>query len=402
MGRQKNLVTSDLLNELKTCTQLQYSGRLDVKSTKGQKWTFFYRLGRIVWATGGNHPLRRWYRQLALYFPDIDVKQMQLSQEDISQDAWDYRILAHLYKTQKIQREQIRAVVDNTIAELLFDVIQQESAGLTYQRNQTVILDPLFSFTGIEVSMRLMEDSWQIWLEAGLEGISPDLAPILQKPEQLREKISPVIYKHFVTFLNGKYTLRDLAVKMKQSLLPVTRSLLPYIQKEIIELVEVSDLHLQASGTKNKSNVIQPRKPNTPLIAFVDDSPQICQTLEEILVTNRLRVLRIEDSVQALPLLIQHKPDIIFLDLIMPIASGYEICAQLRRVSLFADTPVIILTSSDGVFDRVRARVVGSTDFMTKPITDDKVMNIVHRYLQPQSLEKNVYEVNNYTYFYRT
>ncbi|MEC4817997.1 MAG: response regulator [Scytonema sp. PMC 1069.18] len=401
MSQNKILVSSYLLNELKTCAQLQYSGKLDIRSTKGQTWTFFYRLGRIAWATGGRHPLRRWYRQLALYFPEINVEQMQLRQEDISQDYWDYRILANLYKKGKIQREQIKAVVDNTIAELLFDVAQQENIGVTYQRDQTIILEPLFSFTGVETSMKLMEDSWQIWLEAGLGDISPDLSPILQNPEQLRQKISPVIYKHFVTLFNGKYTLRDLAVKMKQSLLPVTRSLLPYIKKGIIELVEVSDIPLQVTDVQNKSTTTLTKKPNAPLIAFVDDSPQICQTLEEILVANRLRSLKIEDSVQALPLLIQHKPDLIFLDLIMPIASGYEICAQLRRVSLFANTPIIILTSSDGVFDRVRAKVSGSTDFMTKPITAEKVMDIIRKYLKPQTAVDNMYEANNYTYFYR-
>jgi two-component system, chemotaxis family, response regulator PixG len=89
--------------------------------------------------------------------------------------------------------------------------------------------------------------------------------------------------------------------------------------------------------------------------------------------------------VQALPILIEHKPDLIFLDLVMPVASGYEICAQLRRISVFANTPVIILTGSDGLFDRVRAKLVGSTDFITKPVTAEKVMGIVRKYVQAPS-----------------
>ncbi|GAB1545092.1 response regulator [Scytonema sp. NUACC21] len=382
MSQQGLLIPNNPFEEFKTCTQLQYSGKLDIRNNKGQTWTFFYRLGRIVWATGGTHPLRRWYRQMARYCTDIKTEEIQLRIEEISKDYWDYRLLTYLYKTRKIRRESIKAIVDNTIAELLFDVAQQASfASTSSKRSQEVVLDPLFNFTGADTSMKLMEDSWQTWLEFSLGSISPDSAPVLQKPEHLEQKISATVYKHFVTLLNGKHTLRDLAVKMKQTVLPVTRSLLPYIQKGIIELVEVPDLSLQVTRVKDKKTATQPTKSTAPLIACVDDSPQVCQMLEGVLISHGLRSLKIEDSVQALPILIQSKPDLIFLDLVMPVASGYEICAQLRRISTFANTPVIILTSSDGVFDKVRAKVVGSTDFITKPVMADKVLAVIRKYL---------------------
>ena len=113
--------------------------------------------------------------------------------------------------------------------------------------------------------------------------------------------------------------------------------------------------------------------------------------LEDIITSNGLRFVKIQDAVQALPILIQDKPDLIFLDLIMPVASGYEICTQLRRISTFANTPIIILTGSDGFLDRVRAKVVGSTDFLTKPVVADKVMAIVRKYLPTPSvsIDKN-------------
>jgi two-component system, chemotaxis family, response regulator PixG len=175
---------------------------------------------------------------------------------------------------------------------------------------------------------------------------------------------------------------------MKQSVLPVTRSLLPYILKGIIELVEAPDLPLKVTEAKNNSVPAQPKAPPAPLVACVDDSPQVCQMLEQILVPNGLRFIKIQDAVQALPILIEHKPDLIFLDLVMPVASGYEICAQLRRISVFANTPVIILTGSDGLFDRVRAKVVGSTDFITKPVVAEKVISVVRKYIQAPAAGK--------------
>ncbi|MBH8561313.1 response regulator [Nostoc sp. CENA67] len=386
MTHPEVMVSNNILDEFKTCTQLQYNGQLNIKSSKGHQWTFYYRLGRLVWATGGTHPFRRWRRYMAQYCPQVDVDKMQLRKQDISINHWDYRLWEILYKKQKIQREQINAIVESTIAELLFDLAQQTNFVYgSCDRNQDVILETPMSYTSADVSMKHMQDSWTTWSEAGLANFAPDLAPVLRRPEQLQQQVSPCVYKNFVTLINGKHTLRDLGVKMKQSVLPVTRSLLPYILKGIIELVEVPDLPLVITEDQNNSISTQPKRSTAPLVACVDDSPQVCKMLEEILTANGLRFVKIQDAVQALPTLIQDKPDLIFLDLIMPVASGYEICTQLRRISAFANTPVIILTGNDGLLDRVRAKVVGSTDFLTKPVTADRVMSVVRKYLPVQT-----------------
>ncbi|MEH2022287.1 response regulator [Nostoc sp.] len=378
----QEVISNNLVNEFKTCTQLQYNGKLNIKSSKGSQWTFYYRLGRIVWATGGTHPFRRWRRQMAQNCPEIDVDKLQLRLQDLSSDYWDYRLLEILYKKQKIQREQINSIVDNTIAELLFDLaLQGNFASISCNRSQEVILETPMSFTSAEMSVKHMQDSWKIWSEAGLANFSPDLAPFLRRPEILQQMVSQPVYKNFVNLINGKFTLQDLAVKMKQGVLPLTRSLLPYILKGIIELVEVPDLPLEPTEVNNNSTTTQVKKRIAPLVACVDDSPQVCKMLEDIITSNGLRFVKIQDAVQALPTLIQDKPDLIFLDLIMPVASGYEICTQLRRISTFSKTPIIILTGSDGLLDRVRAKVVGSTDFLTKPVVADRVMNIVRKYL---------------------
>ena len=373
---------TNILDELKSCSELQFNGYLNIKNDKGKQWTFFYRLGRIVWATGGGHPFRRWRRNMAQYCPHIDVEHLNLRREDVEINYWDYRILEILYKRQKIDREQIHSFVENTIAELLFDVAQQTNfVAATCDRNQEVILETPMSFTSANVFMSQMESSWKIWSEAGLANFSPDLAPILRQPEQLQQHVSPSVYKKFVTLLNGKSTLRDLAAKMKQDVVAITRSLLPYILKGIIELIEVPDLPLSLTNSKSNSLPRQRETSSAPLVACIDDSPQVCKLLEEIMTSHGLRFIKVQDAIQALPTLIQYKPDLIFLDLVMPIANGYEICTQLRRVSAFAHTPVIILTGNDGLLDRVRAKVVGATDFMTKPVASDKVMSVVRKYL---------------------
>lgn len=380
------MVSDNVLNEFKTCTQLQYNGQLNIRSPKGHQWTFYYRLGRIVWAAGGTHPFRRWRRLMAQHCPQVDVEKMQLRKQDISISYWDYRLLEILYKRQKIQREQIHAIVENTITELLFDLAQQSNfISVSCDRNQQVVLETPMSFTSADVSMKQMLDTWTMWSEAGLANIFPDLAPIIRRPEQLQQQVSPSVYKNFVTLINGKSTLRDLAAKMRQNVLPVSRSLLPYVLKGIIELVELPDLPLNILESPTTPTPTQPKKSKVPVIACVDDSPQVCKMLEDIITANGMKFIKIQDAIQALPILIQEKPDLIFLDLIMPVASGYEICTQLRRISTFANTPVVILTGNDGLLDRVRAKVVGSTDFLTKPVAADRVMSIIRKYLPVQS-----------------
>lgn len=380
------MVSSELLDEFRTCTQIQYSGKLNIKSSKGHKWIFYYRLGRIVWATGGTHPFRRWRRHMTQHCPDLDIDKMQFNSAEISisQNYWDYKLLEVLHEKQKIKREHINSVVEKTIVELLFDLAQQAHFNqIQCDRSADVILEAPMSFTSADMSLKFMQDTWKNWSEAGLANFSPDLAPILRRPEQLQQMVSPAVYKNFVNLMNGKYTMRDLAVKMKQSPLPIARSLLPYVLKGIIELIKVPDLPFKIGDNSISSTAEpEPETPRGPLIACVDDSPQVCQMLEQILVPHGLRFIKIQDPVQALPILIENKPDLIFLDLVMPVASGYEICAQLRRISVFANTPVIILTGSDGLFDRVRAKVVGSTDFITKPVVADKVMGVIRKYIQ--------------------
>ncbi len=248
MSHPELMVSNNLLGEFNTCTRLQYSGKLNIKSSKGYQWIFYYRLGRMVWATGGTHPFRRWRRHMAQYCPDIDMDKMQLRAEEVSIDYWDYRLLEIFHEKQKLKREQINAIVEHTIAELLFDLAQQANfASLSCDRTQDVILEAPMSFTSADMSIKLMQDSWKNWSEAGLASFSPDLAPMLRRPEQLQQQVSPSVYKNFLTLMNGKYTLRDLAVKMKQSVHPVARSLLPYILKGILELVEVNDSPLRVT-----------------------------------------------------------------------------------------------------------------------------------------------------------
>jgi chemotaxis family two-component system response regulator PixG len=383
MLSQKTIETSVILREFQNCTQLRYNGKLEIKSVQGdKKWSFYYRLGQIVWANNGTHTYRRLRRQLNQYCSQVELNKVQLSTEDLAKDVWDYQILEKLYYTKQITQEQINCVVCHIVAEVLFDLAQNlNSVALSCEFFHEIFIDAPVNYTNADIFLQQMQESWQNWTDAGLANFSPNLAPVLRKPEQLKQQVNAAVYKNFENLVNGKYTIWDLAAKMRQNILPVTRSLLPYIKQGIIELTEIPDLSVPVIKTVSR-NITSVRNCHAPLIACVDDSPQICQILERIITSQGMRFMGIQDPIQALPNLIQAKPDLIFLDLMMPVVNGYELCAQLRRSILFANTPIMILTSSDKVFDRVRSKVFGATEFITKPVEVAKVVGVLDKHFR--------------------
>ncbi|BAY28764.1 response regulator receiver protein [Nostoc carneum NIES-2107] len=384
---------NNLLQEMPNYRNYQYNGELIIQNRQGIQWSFYYRFGQLIWATGGTHTCRRFYRHIASNFPQIDINKIQLQIPDIAKDYWDYIFLEYLYQQQKNQK-LIDSIIENTLAEILFDLAQQiYIAPLSYELKPEVMPKIPVITTSNKTPLQQMQDSWNHWTTSGLTSISPHLAPVLCKPAQLQQEVSPAIYKNFVNIINGKYTLLDLAVRLKQNLLPFTQSLLPYIRKGITELVEVPDLPLPAILRTSNSPNTSLNKQKTPLIACVDDSPQVCKAIEKIITYHGLKFIGIQDPVQALPILIQNQPDFIFIDLLMPGINGYELCTKLRKISSFANTPLVILTSSNGSFDKVRSTVYGATYFINKPITTDKVMGIVDKYLLTKKIGDNINKV---------
>jgi two-component system, chemotaxis family, response regulator PixG len=382
-----------LLSEFENCIQIKYNGNLDFKDTVGNKWTFYYHLGQIVWATGGIHPRRRWLRNIALICPNIDIEKILLKEEEILIDYWDYLLLENLYHKQEINQTQFNDFVVKTVEEQLFDLAQKVNVSdLSWEIKQDTILKTILSSTNTNMFIQDMKNSWDDWSKAGLTNLSPHLSPILTQPGKLRQQVSPAVYTNFERLINGQHTLWDLAAKMQQSIVSVTNSLRPFINTGIAEFVEVSDVQLLTKKVQKNSQSKSVGQDNYPLIACIDDSLQVGKIIESIITSQGMKFIGIQDPLQALPLLIENKPDLIFLDLIMPMVNGYQICEQLRRISAFSKIPIIILTSSDGVFDRVRAKVFGATDFISKPIEKDQILAILNKYLQTGS--RNEYSQN--------
>jgi len=112
-------------------------------------------------------------------------------------------------------------------------------------------------------------------------------------------------------------------------------------------------------------------------VMVIDDSNTIRRSAEIFLAQAGCQVILAEDGFDALSKITDHEPDIIFVDIMMPRLDGYQTCALIKKNARFSGTPVIMLSSKDGLFDRARGRMVGSDEYLTKPFTKDSLLKTV-------------------------
>jgi len=115
-------------------------------------------------------------------------------------------------------------------------------------------------------------------------------------------------------------------------------------------------------------------------VMVIDDSNTIRRSAEIFLKQAGCEIILAEDGFDALAKITDRQPDVIFVDVMMPRLDGYQTCALIKKSSRFKATPVIMLSSKDGLFDKARGRIVGSNEYLTKPFTKDTLLSAVQRY----------------------
>ena len=116
-------------------------------------------------------------------------------------------------------------------------------------------------------------------------------------------------------------------------------------------------------------------------VMVIDDSNTIRRSAEIFLKAAGCEVILAEDGFDALAKIADQHPQVIFVDIMMPRLDGYQTCALIKRNAKFKSTPVIMLSSKDGLFDRARGRMAGSDQYLTKPFTQDSLIEAVNNYI---------------------
>jgi two-component system, chemotaxis family, response regulator PixG len=393
-------VMSKIAHDLTKLQHQQSTGELVVKADlqSSSKWHLYFYMGRLVYATGSYHRTRRWYRAVRQICPHL-LKEHTAIQVEAEAGPWEVQILSDWVKQGKISMAQARAIVQSSVNEVFFAFIDQPTLVTRWGPGKQIAQQMAFLSTE-----QVMHDAYQLrdrWRSAGLvsvqqrgEQFSPDSAPVLINAAKLQGQVAPETFQSLKLVLNGKNTVWDIAQRMQSHLPAITRALLPLLDQGIIDLEELPDLAppiTKAQIVKTSSSTSH--RPNVPsaativppeakkLIVCIDDSPMIGQQMQQILEPAGYEMLYILDPLKGIATLLNRKPALIFLDLVMPNSNGYELCTFLRKTTAFRDTPIVILTGHDGVIDRVRAKMAGSTDFLSKPPVPAKVLQMIQKYV---------------------
>jgi twitching motility two-component system response regulator PilG len=116
-------------------------------------------------------------------------------------------------------------------------------------------------------------------------------------------------------------------------------------------------------------------------VMVIDDSNTIRRTAETLLKKAGCEVLIAENGFEALPLISTQRPDIMFIDIMMPRLDGYQTCALVKNNPNFRDIPIVMLSSKDGLFDRAKGRVVGAEEYLTKPFSKEDLLGAIRTHI---------------------
>ena len=386
----EDLKLEKTINQLFALIEESFRGILIIKTKHNLKWSFYLRLGHCSWVTGGNDAHGRFQRNLALFCPQITPVELK----KITPEYTPYQhksILVKLQEESIISEQQIAKMMTNMAIEVLFDLIQYyETVGdtlcydLVPQNNDyyPCLLLPVIDFKSIVAQAK---EAWCEWKNARLTKYSPNLFPIIKQPILLHKQVTKEKEKQIISLINGKQTIRTIALRSQVKTLTLTRFLVALANSGAIGFSRMPYQKPPQPSVRNKL------AKTSPLVMCVDDSPLIVKAVEKIVTNHNYRYISIQESMKVMPLVLRNKPDFIFLDLMMPVVNGYELCAKLRKAPSLKDVPIVILTGKDGLVDRMRAKLVGSTDFMAKPVEESAVLSMLDKHL---GVEKQVFVRN--------
>jgi len=351
--------------------------RFDSTAPSSLSWFVFFLNGQIIYATQSEIGIERLLDHLQRYHLNLDPASL-VSPSGLSIHAPEYGLLWALLERHLLTPAQGRTIIRSLIYETLFDLLGLHQGAFMFEMGSP--LSPQLST--LEISPMLLKIVKQIqeWKQFHPLVQSPDQCLIRGEWELRSDPLLPALDNaELEQWLDGQHSLRRIARYLHCDILSVTQTLYAYIQKGMIQVS-----HLATSSPILGSAFPLPPKDlskRPPRIVCIDDSLTLRQSVEVCLSGQGYEVTSLANPLKALGLMFQLRPNLVLCDIAMPELEGYEICAMLRHSTLFRQIPIIMLTGKEGFIDRVRARMVGATDYLTKPFSDQELLMLVEKYV---------------------
>jgi twitching motility two-component system response regulator PilG len=337
-------------------------------------WFVFFVNGQIIYAADHtNSSLLRLRDYLRRYKVEDTLNKFQ-NPSIAATNTPEYAYLWLLLENNILTTAQGRNILQNMIEETLFDILSLHQGSFIFEMGPP-LAPQLMTLEFGHLVLKIMKQV-QKWKQFHPHIQFPHQCPIINDPVQLRNALQDNAYQGLERWADGKTSLRQLSRYLNRDLFTVAKAIYPYVQKGWVQVTN--------RPNTPSSEIIpqwQLKERETSLhIVCIDDDLTIGKSVEHILDQHGYGVTIITDPIAALSLIFQKQPDLILCDIAMPEIDGYELCAMLRSSSRFRQTPLIMLTGKDGFIDRVRARMVGATDYLTKPFGAGELLMLLEKY----------------------
>lgn len=345
------------------------------QSQKQQSWFVFFLSGQIVYVTDCANNLSRLRDYLHRYQLETSLESVE-APSLATHNAPEYGYLWALLEKHIITPAQGRSIIHSMVHETLFDLLSLHEGCFIFEHGSA--LAPQLTTLEVDSLVTKVMQQVQEWKQLHPHIQSPDQCLAITDLMQLRQELSAATIERLERLIDGKTSLRRLARCLNRDILTVGRAVYPFIKNGWIQLFYPPG---NEHSNKNNNDLQGFSEVKIPCIVCIDDAVTICKAVESILKLQGYEAIGCSYPLQAFSLVFQLQPDLILCDIAMPELDGYEFCAMLRRSSRFRQTPIVMLTGKDQFIDRVKARMVGATDYLTKPFTDGELLMLVEKHL---------------------
>lgn len=372
---QGNLHEIDIRTILQLIEVGQRTGLLLVESQFSSKsWFIFFLDGKIIYATNGDSTLSRLQDYLRRYQIKVRLDERQLLSVAL-RNVPEYSYLVAMVQRNIIKPQVARSITHHLINETLFELLDLRQGNFIFQLGS--VLSPVLNSLEITPVLVKITRQAQEWKHLYPHISHLDEPFVIVDLEQLKAALPTETVSKLILWTTNKTSLRQLARYFHRDIVTVAKTIYPYVLKGWVR---------QVSSVTDKSQVLfwhpaRSQKNYGGRILCIDDTITVCRAVESILQPNGYEVMSITNPLEALSVVFQKKPDLILCDITMPHLDGYEICAMLRNSQAFRQIPIIVLTAKEGFIDRVKAKMVGATDYLTKPFKDSQLLMLVEKHL---------------------
>ncbi|MCM1982664.1 response regulator [Lyngbya confervoides] len=346
---------------IKKVTDEQRSGRVTVidPSDPSIGWRVYFGNGQVHFAQSIEGQMERLNYLIGQHFPQLN----QLKSPHIDSD---YDWICECWQSHRLPLNLVRQVLSVLTSEALVHLLAMPQAQVDY--SSSIGLDPLLlSVPFRQLILPLREDINQ-WVVLQTSVKSPFQRYTIRQPEDFQSWVQRTAPDHFspqvlVPLLEQEQCLYEMAMQLNLRIEDLAKALETLLSNGIVGALPY--------------RAIQPTL--KPVIACVDDSRTIQQFVKLALEPSGYEVVSLLDPSEALQELVNHQPELILMDIEMPKIDGYELCKMVRQIESLRKTPVVMLTGREGLFDRVRAKMLGCSAYLTKPFNPAEMVALVQK-----------------------